>query len=183
MQIKTNFFYFIIYMQCGFYKPVIKTGFLKKDIILIGFTILLFIIYVVLISIFPYDDYISNTGKNNVYNLYVSINIIGFITGLLLSTIISDIILREFELNIYIVILLLILSISSIIVYFVGQINTFDKNWITYLFLFLPLSGSLYFISKYTFTLLITNLFFVDNSYSIGYDSSSSNNSSSIEFE
>ena len=52
------------YMECGYYTPIVKKGFTYTDKIHLGITVTLLVVYITLISLFPYDTYLNNTTNN-----------------------------------------------------------------------------------------------------------------------
>jgi magnesium-transporting ATPase (P-type) len=147
-------------MECGYYTPIVKKGFTSTDKIHLGITITLLIIYIILISLFPYDTYLNNTINNiqdnkiTAYN--ISNNVIGFLLGLSLSLFITRVILREFEPNVYILVVCLIISIVLIICYYVSIFNPDNTTgWIKYRYALIPLIGVLMFMCQYSITKIL----------------------------
>ena len=80
-------------MECGYYTPIVKKGFTYTDKIHLGITVTLLVVYIILISLFPYDTYLNNTtnniSDNNITAYNISNNVIGFLLGLSLSLFIT----------------------------------------------------------------------------------------------
>ena len=171
-------------MECGYYTPIVKKGFTYTDKIHLGITVTLLVVYITLISLFPYDTYLNNTtnniSDNNITAYNISNNVIGFLLGLSLSLFITRVILREFEPNIYILIVCLIVSIVLIICYYVSIFNPDNTTgWIKYKYALIPLIGVLMFMCQYSITKILLNPKKIKNIFSNPPDLSDSSSSDS----
>jgi hypothetical protein len=151
-------------MKCGFFKPVEKKGFNFFDKILLGVIGLVLITYIVLISIYPYEQYqynkINKINDPYINSLNIANNVIGLILGLLLSSMISGFILREFELNLIVTIIVFLVSLTVLIIYYVSKIEQHDDiNWLKFTYAVVPLSSPLFLLTHYTFNTLYKDLF------------------------
>jgi len=150
-------------MKCGFYTPVKQKGFTTFDSILLFAIMAILITYIVLISIFPYDEYIKNkqSNINNQYvnNLNIANNIIGIILGLLISIFISDVVLREIELSIYINIFAFIISTIIMVFYYVSVGYNTNTDWLKYNYAILPFMSSLFLLFQFSFIVISRKLY------------------------
>jgi len=150
-------------MKCGFYTPVEQKGFTTFDSILLFAIVTLLIIYIVLISIFPYDEYIKNKqlNINNQYinNLNIANNTIAIILGLLISIFISDVILREIELSIYINTFAFIMSTIIMVFYYVSVGYNTNSDWLKYNYAILPFMSSLFLLFQFSFIVISKKLY------------------------
>ena len=100
--------------------------------------------------------------------------------GLSLSLFITRVILREFEPNIYILSVCLIVSIVLIICYYVSIFNPDNSTgWIKYKYALIPLIGVLMFMCQYSITKILLNPKKIKNIFSNPPDLSESSSSDS----
>jgi hypothetical protein len=154
-------------MKCGFYDRIEKKGFTRLDLFFLVALIVGIITYIVLISMFPYEEYLSNNEKNikNKYinNLRISINIIGVILGIGLSIFTSNVIFRELEINLFINIIIFIISLIFIIFYYISLGFSNYPNWLKFNYVMIPVVFNLFFMSQYS-VVNIYNSFNISNS-------------------
>jgi len=151
-------------MKCGFFKPIEKKGFNFFDKILLGVIALVLITYIVLISIYPYDKYeynkINKINDPYINSLNIANNVIGLILGLLISSMISGFILREYEFNLIATIIIFLISLTLLILYYVSKVEqNNDIGWLKFTYAVVPLSSPLFLLTHYTFNSIYKNLF------------------------
>jgi uncharacterized protein YacL len=136
-------------MDCGFYIPISKNNINLSytDIIIIVTIVVLSITYIIINIIYePNDNYIDDIN-NKLQPIDIFKIIIGYMIGILLSIIISNKVLLYIG-NIYINVIIFLLSLLLIILYYSGiYIHKNNKNWIVFTSYIFPL-----------FILLITTL-------------------------
>jgi len=144
-------------INCGYYQPMPKKGYTTTDFIIIGISVTLMITYIILISTFPFDSYLSDNKNSDINNKLILINSIGFLIGLLVSYFISNTILREYEINIYVNVIVFITSLVLIITYYVSVYNPErSSDWVKYNYTIIPLLSSLFFMCQYSFTRILS---------------------------
>jgi hypothetical protein len=139
-------------IKCGYFEPIQKIGSLTFfDKINIICTIILSIAYGILIIQYTY----LSSDNSDTDNINIKISFVGLLLSLFITSFIFTYVLREFDVNI---VILLIMSIISFVIIFAYYINTYIKNnsisFTKFSHIIFPLLGTLFLIIQYTWVKL-----------------------------
>jgi hypothetical protein len=136
-------------IKCGYYVPIQKLGhFTFYDKLNLICIIILGLIYFTLTSNY---FYVLNLNK---FVLHINISFIGLLLSLCMSTFMTTYILREYDININLLIIISIISFLIILWYYLKNINDINlnnnNNNNNINKIIFPLLSSLFFIIQYT---------------------------------
>jgi len=152
-------------IMCGYYEPLQKVGkFTLIDKISLSFVIIFSIIYIILISIYPYN----NTAQIKIASssLDISISSVGLILSLFITSFVTGFVIRELNYkdgsSNWFLIFISFISFTSILLYYIFLYlpNNKNSNYIHYNHVMYPLIGTFFFFIQYTWIKLQTPIMY-----------------------